>query len=620
MNHGHFKLEIETKKNASFNPYVKYKNEPNLFTLKVNHGGHFTYFPGPKRTRAPRRVYKGGDADWFDDVDADGFSVIEVTGMLKELGYVNPKMKVYFKRPTHDLDKGLEPLFKDVDVLDMISYVNKFKLMESSETRHRPSPIEDEFDPLFSYPATNNDMPKSSEPIHSPNETSDVREGIDRSDSNVESEGSDRSESNDESEEESEVSDFECDLEDQINDVEVDMEFFRKNTDPSVEWVDDDEAERKKALRKLGKSHKLVDGKLYTENFDVSQTFANKELIKEMVTRIAVEQRRQIYLTRNDKGRTKQKGLKAVGEELKCPWLLHCSKPKGEGTWFKINPCAGQDMWPPSDSPITITPPDYHTPIGRPPKKRKKSAAELFDNMVKNGKLSRAGKTITCKKCKQKGHNSRSCTGRPTQSQSSQRPSQSSQRPSQTGQRPSQTGQRTSKQKKTPTAPVHSSQRPPQSQSTPCQSAPSQVAPIQSTPSQVASIISSAPASRLSPLKGSNSNLKESCGLMFAYCKVFAEYVECLQTNPFDMLKVNKYWNYIKEHCIHLKLHQFLGKHKRPTTDIIKDIHQLHLTRKYNTKTSQVHPNMIFILLASPWYLATLACKPFMFLKRPGII
>ena len=425
------------------------ENEPNLFSLKVNHGGHFTYFPGPKRTRAPRRVYKDGEADWFDDVDADGFSVIEVTGMLKELGYVNPKMKVYFKRPTQDLDNGLEPLFKDVDVLDMISYVNKFKLMEvfvehhvdttvienvdldpandglgnenvdlgqSSEPRPRPSPspIVDEFDPLFSYPATNNDMGQSSEPTHSPNETSDGREGSDRSDSNDESEGSDRSKSNDDSEEDSEDSDFECDLEDQINDPDVDMEFFRKNTDPSVEWVgsaeldpseveadvdieyeecdledfdseidsDDDEAERKRALRKLAKSHKPVDGNVYTENFYVSQTFANKELIKEMMTRIAVNQRRQIYLTKNDKGRvraecrglvptfsnsgpsgtnvdglsegqsegpsvsqgtnvqdsnvkkTKKKGCKAVGVELKCPWLLHCQKPKGEGTWY----------------------------------------------------------------------------------------------------------------------------------------------------------------------------------------------------------------------------------------------------------------------------------------------
>lgn len=32
--------------------------------------------------------------------------------------------------------------------------------------------------------------------------------------------------------------------------------------------------------------------------------------------------------------KSKKKGLKDVGEELKCPWLLHCSKPKGEGTWY----------------------------------------------------------------------------------------------------------------------------------------------------------------------------------------------------------------------------------------------------------------------------------------------
>ncbi|GKD92669.1 mutator type transposase, partial [Tanacetum coccineum] len=55
---------------------------------------------------------------------------------------------------------------------------------------------------------------------------------------------------------------------------------------------------------------------------------------------------------------------------------------------FKINPCNGPDLWPPSDSPITYTPPEYHKPASRPSKKRKKSVAELFDGLVKNGKLS----------------------------------------------------------------------------------------------------------------------------------------------------------------------------------------------------------------------------------------
>nr|GEV13441.1 hypothetical protein [Tanacetum cinerariifolium] len=63
------------------------------------------------------------------------------------------------------------------------------------------------------------------------------------------------------------------------------------------------------------------------------------------------------------------------------------------------------------DSPITYTPPEYHKPSGRPSKRRKKSAAELFDGLVKNGKLSRFGQTITCCKCGKKGHISRTYKG-----------------------------------------------------------------------------------------------------------------------------------------------------------------------------------------------------------------
>ncbi|GKB70695.1 hypothetical protein Tco_0932107 [Tanacetum coccineum] len=58
--------------------------------------------------------------------------------------------------------------------------------------------------------------------------------------------------------------------------------------------------------------------------------------------------------------------------------------------WFYINPSNGPDLWPLSDSPIILTSPDYHTPIRRPSKKRKKSAAELYDRMVKDGSQSTA--------------------------------------------------------------------------------------------------------------------------------------------------------------------------------------------------------------------------------------
>ncbi|GKE38536.1 hypothetical protein Tco_1461941, partial [Tanacetum coccineum] len=60
---------------------------------------------------------------------------------------------------------------------------------------------------------------------------------------------------------------------------------------------------------------------------------------------------------------------------------------------YKINPCNGLDMWPQSDNPITLTTPNYKPPIGRPQKKRRKSATEIYDGLVKKGRLSRTGKT-----------------------------------------------------------------------------------------------------------------------------------------------------------------------------------------------------------------------------------
>nr|GEW28202.1 transposase, mutator type [Tanacetum cinerariifolium] len=41
--------------------------------------------------------------------------------------------------------------------------------------------------------------------------------------------------------------------------------------------------------------------------------------------------------------------------------------------------------------------------------KKKKSAAKLAEGMVKGNKLSKAGKSITCGKCKGIGHNQRKC-------------------------------------------------------------------------------------------------------------------------------------------------------------------------------------------------------------------
>lgn len=78
---------------------------------------------------------------------------------------------------------------------------------------------------------------------------------------------------------------------------------------------------------------------------------------------------------------------------------------------FKIVPVDGRLMWPKCNCPTILTPPDHHAQVGRPRKKRKKSVEEMGHSVVKGNKMARIGSTVTCNKCKTKGHNSRTCTG-----------------------------------------------------------------------------------------------------------------------------------------------------------------------------------------------------------------
>nr|XP_043634974.1 uncharacterized protein LOC122606079 [Erigeron canadensis] len=87
----------------------------------------------------------------------------------------------------------------------------------------------------------------------------------------------------------------------------------------------------------------------------------------------------------------------------------------------KIAPIVGATYWPVSDSTIQILPPYHHTQVGRPKKKRKRGAFENNQPIVKGCKLSKAGRSITCGKCKQKGHNARNCRGQ-SENASQQRP------------------------------------------------------------------------------------------------------------------------------------------------------------------------------------------------------
>ncbi|GKB26247.1 zinc finger, SWIM-type containing protein, partial [Tanacetum coccineum] len=86
---------------------------------------------------------------------------------------------------------------------------------------------------------------------------------------------------------------------------------------------------------------------------------------------------------------------------------------------FKINPVNGRNLWQKNKWPTTLLPPKVVVPIGRPPKKRKRSAGEVAQ-VVNSEKIGRKGLQVTCSACKGKGHNKRGCKTNASSPQPSQ--------------------------------------------------------------------------------------------------------------------------------------------------------------------------------------------------------
>ncbi|GKB96416.1 heat stress transcription factor B-4-like protein, partial [Tanacetum coccineum] len=76
----------------------------------------------------------------------------------------------------------------------------------------------------------------------------------------------------------------------------------------------------------------------------------------------------------------------------------------------KIQPICGTKYWEKSTCPTTLFPPKHHVQVGRPRKKRKRSKHE-DEPFVKDGKLSRKGRTIICQSCENTRHNKATCKG-----------------------------------------------------------------------------------------------------------------------------------------------------------------------------------------------------------------
>ena len=420
---------------------------PTVFCLKINHGGAFT---SPPKVR-----YKGGKVNWIDTIDSERFSVVEVATMMEELGYENGSsgMDFFYKLPNTDLDNGLRKLETDKDVLELMTHVSKYKVidlyvvhcvsknlelalvenvaddrqdvLENDDNVVVDDVSEDEWlrDCLKKVGRLNKNVGQSSR-NESPSVEVCSEHGSDSEHGSYSGEryngsgsehgytdngsGSDNESNSDDSgaSDDSDDSDFVVDEEQMMNIVEVDMAEFKKNIDKNSEWigcaenieednevvqedeVDNDElysgtdsdveCERRKALRKVARMHKVSEEKsIWKEIFFIGQQFASSKLIKEMVTRVAVEQRRQLWLKKNDKVRVRvvckgktptftsnmdpvvysgladgpqvkgkpnklkaaigskirSKGVAIKDSETQCPWFLQCSKLPNEETW-----------------------------------------------------------------------------------------------------------------------------------------------------------------------------------------------------------------------------------------------------------------------------------------------
>ncbi|GJW43543.1 hypothetical protein Tco_0072342 [Tanacetum coccineum] len=101
-----------------------YDNAPNMFSIRIHHGGNFQRYPG--------RMYVSGRVDIFDMVDIDLFTVVALNMMVLKLGYTGESEPMFYNylRPLTSLDEGLYALACEEDVRCLATLVRRFKLFE----------------------------------------------------------------------------------------------------------------------------------------------------------------------------------------------------------------------------------------------------------------------------------------------------------------------------------------------------------------------------------------------------------------------------------------------------------------------------------------------------------
>ncbi|XP_073119764.1 uncharacterized protein [Henckelia pumila] len=99
----------------SFTPNYGVMGEPTCFTLKL-------YYGGTMETIRKKKVYKGGNIEYFDFVDLDKLGIIELRGYAKELGFTDENSFKLWHKLGKSLTKG-RYLENDVGVLEIKDHI-----------------------------------------------------------------------------------------------------------------------------------------------------------------------------------------------------------------------------------------------------------------------------------------------------------------------------------------------------------------------------------------------------------------------------------------------------------------------------------------------------------------
>ncbi|KAL4562714.1 hypothetical protein LXL04_026744 [Taraxacum kok-saghyz] len=440
-----------------------YEGYPTFFSITLHHGGKFTKFPG--------RTYIDGKLDYVNFIDMDEFSVHELDYMIQQLGYeVPPVIYYHFQIPNGDFDFGLRALGNDLDVLTLGKFIEDNKVIyvytEHGETRLltyfmsprvKPRVVIEELDNVDAMDNLNHE--KEGERL-------DLSLVLFRSPEYSKQRKANHGEGSSSSRKQL------CfNAQEDLNVQDEKKSLHNIGLEATSQVLLHRRAGTDMVLNNLCEvfNSKLVQGR--DKPIISCLEFIRQYLMKRICNVMKVMDKAQGPLTPIGSKLLEKNRLESVQYrarwngtakyEVYGPWhdqhvvdmgemtctcrkwelngipfkhaiaTIHEMGDSGEkvgelytyvnkvyllSTWreaysYKVDPIKGRVMWPKSNCPFTLTPPPHHTQPGRPKVKRKRSADEKSLSQSQGKRLTRKFVSVRCGKCKNRGHNSRSCKG-----------------------------------------------------------------------------------------------------------------------------------------------------------------------------------------------------------------